>query len=107
GPAEAVTAGADMAADAPDVGEHHTRFDVALVADGDMYGGYVDLVVEEEGVSELFLDRSVPIKVWSPGGSEIMAHHAQTSITACTEVSLGIGYQLGVGTYLLGFGPTT
>jgi hypothetical protein len=108
GPGQAATAIADMTADAPDLGEHHTRFDIALIADaGGMYAGYIDLAVEEAGISDLFLDRDVPVRVWNASGSEVMAHHAQTSITECTEVSLGLGYQLGVGTYLVGFGPTT
>lgn len=108
GPEQATTAVAGMSADAPDVGEHHTRFDIALVADASgMYGGHVDLVVEETGISDLFLDVDVPVKVSSASGSEIMAHHAQTNITECTEVSVGLGYQLGVGTYRVGFGPTT
>lgn len=108
GPAQAVTAIADMTADAPDLGEHHTRWDIALVADASgMYAGYVDLAAEEAGISDLFLDSDVPIKVWNASGNELTVHHAQTSITECTEVSLGLGYLLGVGTYLVGFGPTT
>jgi hypothetical protein len=108
GPEQAVTAVADMAADAPDMGEHHTRFDIALVAGADgMYAGHVDLVVEEAGISDLFLAADVPVNVWNPSGSEVTAHHAQTNITECTEVSVGLGYQLGVGTYRVGFGPTT
>lgn len=108
GPGQAATAVADMTADAPDVGEHHTRFDVALVADtGGMYSGYVDLVVEEAGISDVFTDSAVAMRVWNASGSEVMAHHAQSTITECTEVSQGIGYQLGVGTYSLQLGPTT
>jgi hypothetical protein len=108
GPEQAATAVADMSADAPDVGEHHTRFDIALVAGASgMYAGHVDLVVEEAGISDLFLDADVPVNVSSASGSEVMAHHAQTNITECTEVSVGLGYQLGVGTYRVGFGPTT
>ena len=108
GPGQAATAVADMSADAPDVGEHHTRWEIALVADASgMYGGHVDLVVEEAGISDLFLAVDVPVKIWNAGGSEVTVHHAQTSITECTEVSVGLGYQLGVGTYRVGFGPTT
>jgi hypothetical protein len=108
GPGLAATAVADMTADAPDAGEHSVRWDVALAAGaGGMYGGYVDLVVEEAGITDLYLDVDVPVKVWDASGNEVMVHHAQTSFTLCTEVSVGLGYQLGVGTYLVGFGPTT
>jgi hypothetical protein len=108
GPGLATTAVADMTADAPDTGEHSVRWDVALAAGADgMYSGYIDLVVEEAGITDLYLDVDMPVKVWNASGGEVMAHHAQTSFTLCTDVSVGLGYQLGVGTYLVGFGPTT
>ncbi|HWN71955.1 MAG TPA: hypothetical protein VNM90_30155 [Haliangium sp.] len=108
GPGLAATAIADMTADAPDTGEHSVRWDVALAAGaGGMHSGYVDLVVEEAGITDLYLDVDVPVKVWNASGGEVTVHHAQTTFTQCTEVSVGLGYQLGVGTYLVGFGPTT
>lgn len=108
GPSQAVTAIADRMADAPDVGEHHTRFDIDLVADAaGMYVGYVHLVNQESAITDLFLDADVPVRVWNTFGDELEAHHAQTSIAECTEVSVGLGYSLGVGTWVVGFGPTT
>jgi hypothetical protein len=108
GPGRAATAVAAMLGDGPDVGEHHTRFDVELVAGADgMYSGFVDLLVEEAGITDVFTDVAVPVRVWDVRYTEVMAHHAQSNITECTEVSQGIGYQLGVGTFLLGIGPTT
>ena len=108
GPNEEVTAIADMAGEAPDTGEHHTRWDIALVDDGGgTFNGYVDLVVEEEGESIVFLDHDIPMTIWDAAGDEVPLLRADDSITACTEVDASNTYELGVGTYLLGFGPTT
>lgn len=108
GPNQEITAIADMAGDAPDMGEHHVRWDIALVDDGTgMFSGYVDLVVEEEGESIFFGDADIPLTIWDANGDEVPLHSADDSITECTEVDASNTYELGVGTYLLGLGPTT
>lgn len=108
GPAESVTAVADMAADAPDMGEHHIRWEIALVDDGaGAFSGYVDLVVEEEGESILFGSADIPVTVRDASGNEVPLRRADDSITACTEVDASNSYELGVGTYQLELGPTT
>jgi hypothetical protein len=108
GPNQEVTAIGDMAADAPDTGEHHIRWNIALVDDGSgTFNGYVDLVVEEAGEGIFFLDHDIPMTIWDAAGDEVPLLRADDSITACTEVDASNTYELGVGTYLLGFGPTT
>jgi hypothetical protein len=108
GPSEAVTAVADMAADAPDIGEHHIRWEITLVDDGaGMFGGYVDLVVEEAGESVFFGDADIQLTLRDAAGNEVPLHDADDSITACTEVVASNTYELGVGTYQLELGPST
>lgn len=107
GPSQPVTATDDMAADAPDFGEHHTRFDITLVEDGSgMYGGYLDLVVEEEGETMLFTSAAVPVTLWDGSGNQVAAEATSDEVAACAEVSASSTYDLGVGTYLASFGPT-
>lgn len=108
GPAESVTAVADMAADGPDVGEHHIRWEITLVDDGaGNFGGYVDLVVEEEGESIFFGNADIPLIIRDASGDEVPLKRADDSITECTEVDASNSYDLGVGTYQLELGPTT
>lgn len=110
GPAMSVTAIADMAGDAPDVGEHHIRWDIALVDRGggaaDL-GGYVDLVVDEASESLLFLGADVAIALWDATGTEVAAEASNADITACAEVAVSHTFDLEVGTYLLEIGPTS
>lgn len=110
GPAESATAIDDMSADAPDIGEHHTRFDVTLVGDQSnpgSYLGYVDLVVEETGESLIFLDADVPMQLWTAAGDEVAAEASDNAIDACTEVAISYTYDLEVGTYLMQLGSTS
>ncbi len=108
GPAEVATAIADMTADAPDIGEHHTRWDVTLSDDGDgNYSGYVDLVVDEEGESQVFLSADVPFTLWDANGDQVQAEESLTSVSECAEVSAAHHFDLEVGTYLASFGPAS
>ncbi|ACY16418.1 hypothetical protein [Haliangium ochraceum] len=110
GPVESATAIDDMSADAPDIGEHHTRFDVTLVGDQSnpgSYVGYVDLVVEETGESLIFLDADVPMQLWTAAGDEVEVEATSNAIDACTEVAISYTYDLEVGTYLMQLGSTS
>lgn len=102
----AITAIDDTTADAPDVADHHRRFDIALVGEAGSLGGYVDLVSDEAAEVTVFLSADVPITLYDSAGDEVSAESSD-SVDECAELDNGYTYDLGVGTYLMSFGPTS
>lgn len=105
GPSEAVTAAAASTDDGPDVGEHHTRFDITLVASGTDYVGFVDVVAEEAGEMLIFSDGDTAMKLWN-GTTEIAAEATNANVTECSEVTMSRTFDVEVTTYTLELGPT-
>lgn len=106
GPSAALTAIADAAGDAPDMVEHHVRYDVTLPGDAGLYSGYVDLIMDEPGEFVIFLGQGVPMAVSDSNGEDVLPEVIDTDVTECAEVSAGYTFDLGVGTYRLSLGPS-
>jgi hypothetical protein len=106
GPARSITAAADPGADAPEIGDAHTRFDITLPGAGDSRAGRVDLVIAEAGGYMLYMSADVPLTVHDDAGTALAPEASERSVAECTEVALGHGFDLGVGTYSVSLGPT-
>ena len=110
GPANAVTAGADLAS-SPDVSAAHTRHDIALVdldgaGAGTYLGGSAAYAVVEAGDHTIFLDVDVPLTLVSSSGDAI-AIEATAAVDTCADVAVAHTVELPIGTVELRFGPTT
>lgn len=106
GPVEAVTAGADLAG-APDVSEEHTRFDVALIDDGNnMFEGSASFAADEDGEFFVALDADVPLAFFDGSGNAITIEATEDGSDVCDDVGVIHTIDLAVGTVELRFGPT-
>jgi hypothetical protein len=106
GPSAALTAIAEPEGDAPDMVEHHVRYDITLAGDAAPYGGHVDLIMDEQGEYVIFLSPGVPLTLLDSSGEDVPPEVIDLDVKACAEVSAGYTFDLGVGTYRLILGPS-
>lgn len=106
GPAVAVTAGA-AAAGAPAVSDDHRRYDVSLVDIAAGKGGFVTFAASAAGDYVVFTDAAVPVEVTNAAMSRVPPTATAASVAGCAEVQGRQTFPLSVGTYVVGFGPTT
>jgi hypothetical protein len=101
GPYTAAAAVPVATADGPDLDTSHVRYDIALGA----AGGYVDLVVAGAGEYTLFLGVDRPLELTTADGKPIAPERSQAGFAECSEIALGVTYDLQVGTHRLRFAP--
>jgi hypothetical protein len=106
GPSDALAAIAEPTGDAPDMVEHHVRYEITLAGDAAPYGGHVDLIMDEQGQFAIFVSPGVPLTVLDSSGEDVPPEAIETDVKACAEVSAGYTFELGVGTYRLSLGPS-
>jgi hypothetical protein len=106
GPSAELSAIGDIYAEAPDMLEHHVRYDVTLAGDAAPYSGYVDLVMDEPGEFVIFVSQLVPLNVFDSNGEDLPPEAIDVDVEACAEVSAGYTFDFGVGTYRLSLGPS-
>lgn len=106
GPSAAVTAADDAMASLDDVSTEHTRHDITLVDMGGMMGGFVAYQAAEAGDYVIGInDSSIPLKVWDGTMTELTIEGTAPN-DECAEVQENRTVELGVGMYILEFGPT-
>ncbi len=106
GPADAVTAGADLAG-APDISTAHRRYDLALIDDGNnMFIGSASFAADEEGELIIAFNTDVPVAFFDGDGTSIAIEDTEIGSEACDEVGVIHTIDVEVGTVEFRFGPT-
>jgi hypothetical protein len=106
GPATPITATA-AASGAPAVNTDHRRYDISLIDVTGGKGGSVTFAVAEEGDYLFFINEDVPMAIRTSGGEVRTPEEVVKSSTECSEIKGRYTVELGVGTHVLTFGPTS
>lgn len=95
----------DLATTNPPIVTVHTRYTLALAADGDDYGG--ELPLTSMGGDYYFLfDSAVPFAITDATGAAVAPLHTHTEPTTCEAAAVAHHFSLPEGEYTLDFGPT-
>lgn len=106
GPSAPITATA-AASGAPAVNTDHKRYDISLIDVTGGKGGSVTFAVAEEGDYLFFINEDVPMSIQTINGVAIQPEEVVKSSTECSDIKGRYTVDLGVGTHVLTFGPTT
>ncbi len=104
GASRAVTATAE-AEGAPGIADDHTRYEVSLPEVNGQREGHVTFAVDHGGEYLFGLSRDVPVELRPAAGGDAVALTKSTP-DVCEELAAVHSAELGVGTYVLRFGPT-
>ncbi len=105
GPFEAVTAAA-LPGDGADISFEHTRVDVALLADGDEFYGWVSFAADEDAEFTFFLTDDVPFAIQDLNAALVAVEESEIGSEFCDDIAVSHTFDLAVGTYALSFGPS-
>jgi hypothetical protein len=106
GPSAPITATA-TASGAPAVRNDHKRYDISLIDVTGGKGGSVTFAVAEEGDYLFFVNEDVPLAIRTSGGAAVEPEEMVKSSTVCPDIKGRYTVELGVGTHVLTFGPTS
>ncbi|EAU62707.1 hypothetical protein STIAU_7222 [Stigmatella aurantiaca DW4/3-1] len=101
-----ITAAATSAG-APAVSNDHKRYDISLVDATGGKGGSVTFAASEEGDYLFFVSEDVPLTIRTANGVAVEPEAVAKSSTECSEIKGRYTVELGVGTHVLTFGPTS
>lgn len=107
GPAAPLTAAAAFSATAPAVSNDHKRYDLTLAGTAGARVGFVSFAVARAAEYIVYTGAPVKLALKTAAMTEVAAESSASSVAACTEVKGRHAFDLGVGTYVLGFGPET
>ena len=109
GPSTGVSGSTAASTGAPGVSDDHRRYDIRLVDDGEgLHFGSVSFAPGEAGDYVIFVGQDgVPITIADAAGDPVTVEDSAVSSPECAEIRGRHVVELGVGTYVLTFGPTS
>ena len=103
---QSIDAATDASA-APSLDMTHVRYDINLVETADERGGLVSFAATEAGEYYFFLGAEVPMSMSDPIGASVPFTQGPEAVEECEELASHYVIELGVGSYLISFGPTS
>ena len=104
GPVEEITAAANPV-NAPDMSEHHTRYDIEMVSyDGGM-GGYTSFEADEHGILLIFSDQPAEMQLLDDRLNPIDFEDIRPTSEACALIGARYVAHVDAERYFIEFGP--